>query len=271
MTSEETLFLAQQNSEKTKQTYERGLRLLAEFTNDRPPVEITDVDVVAWKQALAASGQAPASQFSAWSGAKSFFTWLVRSGRLARSPFDAVKSPKVTANRSPRIPTAEEFSRLVANVADDRDRAIIYLLANGLRVSEVVNIRANDLLIDRDESTVLVRVIGKGDKERLVPLSEPAARALGRWLRHQINPDRLFWVTVRQVQEAVYRTARRAGVAGISAHSLRHYYATRLIRSGAPLPAVQKLLGHERLNTTQVYVNLDVSDAIAASKLDPLK
>lgn len=271
MTNEEALFLAQQNSAKTKQTYARGLRLLAEFVGGRGPNEITDADVVAWKQALAASGQAPASQFSAWSGAKAFFTWLVRSGRLPRSPFDAVKAPKVTSNRSRRVPTRAEFDRLVENASDDRDRAIIYMLANGLRVSEVVSVRASDLLIAPDGSTVIVRVVGKGQKERLVPLGEPAARALGRWLRHQVNPDRLFPVTTRQAQEAVYRAVRRAGLSDISAHTLRHYYATRLIRAGAPLPAVQRLLGHSSLNTTQVYLDLDVSDAVAAAKLDPLQ
>jgi site-specific recombinase XerC len=280
-----SLFLAQQNSEDTRATYARGLAVFEAFVN-KPYEDVTDADVIAWKSAL---DGAPSTQLTRWAAVRSFYEWLVKSGRVSRSPFAAVKGPKVTKNRTPRIPDDVQFERIVSwdeaeceSPRDWRDRAMIRLLGNGLRVSEVVGMDRLDFYRDDRESVYVARVTGKGDKERLVPLSNTAAMAVIDWLIHrEDNPegdfplfvDTVFGgrVTRRQVQAAVERRRTQVGVGkSVSAHSLRHHYATRLIRAGASAFSVQRLLGHESIATTQVYVNLDISDTVRAARLDPV-
>ena len=122
----------------------------------------------------------------------------------------------------------------------------------------------------------------EGDKVRVVPINETVANAIhaylikdGRLAKTEESPmfmDDVFGtpMTVRQVQQVVYRRAKSLGLKGVNAHSLRHHYATRLIRAGAAPFSVQKLLGHESISTTQVYVNLDISDTTKAARLDTM-
>lgn len=281
--ADRALFLAQQNSSDTRATYARAIAVFEEFVN-KPYEDVTDVDLIAWKDAIVGSS---GTRFIRWGAVRSMYEWLVKSGRLKHSPFATVKGPKRTKNRTPRIPTAEQFESIVSwpesechDARDYRDRAMIRLLANGLRVSEVVNLNDDCLSYEEAESVYVLRVTGKGDKERFVPLGHNAAMALLDWLTVRgdhdpasANPvftDTVFTgrVTRRQVQAAVERR-RGASSRNVSAHSLRHHYATRLIRSGASVFSVQRLLGHESVATTQVYVSLDFSDSVKASRLDP--
>lgn len=280
MTPEETLFIAQQNSPATQDTYERGIRLLSGFTR-KLYADITDADLVAWKGYMARIGWKPATQRIYWTAARSFYHWLVGSGRIARSPFDAVKPPERVKNRKPRVPKGD--IRTLLDATDDswrgkRDRAILHLLANGLRIGEVVGLRSDSLTFEAEYEAVVLRVVGKGQKERLVPLGEHTITALQPWL--EVSGKDSVWLfanldltqmTTRQVREVVERAKKASGRTGLSAHSLRHHYATRLVRAGADVFSVQKLMGHESLSTTQIYVGLDLADTVKAASLDPLK
>lgn len=275
-----SLFISQQNSEETKQTYLRGLRVFSDFIGSKPLTSVSDVDVVAWKKALDDSGLKPSSRFTRWTAARSFFDWLTKTGRIPFSPFAAVKAPKKVKNQSPIIPTNDEF-RLILNSVEHgttrgvRDKAILHLLGTGLRVSEVSSLRLDDYQAIEGTEDRVVKIVGKGMKERYVPLSVSTEEAIEGWLNVRCDDsDYLFTdtsggpMTRKQVQTAFRRAAVAAGVRGLSPHKFRHHYATRLIRAGANVFAVQQLLGHESVSTTQVYVNIDMSDKLEAAKLD---
>jgi integrase/recombinase XerC len=201
---------------------------------------------------------------------KAFFGFLVRTGVLDASPADFVVSPKLE-KRLPRFLGEQEVSDAidrigVASFWDARDRAILELLyGTGMRLSELVGLRVRD--VEGPGETVRVR--GKGDKERILPLGRAASRVLASYLRH---PERTFpadadlplfinrrggRLSGRSVQKTV---KRRLGAAsekqGLSPHLLRHSFATHLLDRGADLEAVKELLGHATLSTTQIYTHV---------------
>jgi integrase/recombinase XerD len=177
----------------------------------------------------------------------------------------------------PEVLTVEEVVRLLETRGDDspaaiRDRALLELLyAAGLRISEAVGLDRDDIDLD----VALVRVVGKGDRERQVPVGEVAIAWLGRYLA-EVRPDWLvkwhgdrrhggpFFLSVRgdrldrrRAWEMFVASARQAGLkGGISPHTLRHSFATHLLEGGADLRIVQELLGHASINTTQLYTHL---------------
>jgi len=270
------LFLSQQNSPHTRISYERGLSVFRQATGDKPYDQIRDTDLIAWKETL--DPLAISSRYTRWTAVRSMFDWLMKSGRINRNPFATVKPPEKAKGITPRIPTNATFHAIAMmdpsecmDERDWRDRAIFRLLGTGLRVSEITNIKDEDFFHVEEYDQWVLRVFGKGNKERLVPLSQTAQNALHDWLRVRVGSGAIFGaMTVRQVQSALERRCDRLGVKRINAHSLRHHYATRLIRSGADVFTVQKLLGHASVATTQVYVNLDMTDMIKATNNDPV-
>lgn len=197
-----------------------------------------------------------------------YYGWLVRTGRLAADPTVGLSAPRGDA-RLPRVLRGDEVEALIAGhtarvEADDewrrvRDGAVVELLyGSGLRVSEVCGLAEAALDLDRRRVTVL----GKGSKERVVPLSEPAVAALRRWLGLRPGVARhagsLFVntkggpLTPRDVR----RVLDRRSVVPTHPHALRHTFATHLLDGGADLRAVQELLGHADLSTTQVYTHV---------------
>lgn len=201
---------------------------------------------------------------------RSFFRWMVRVGELPSSPAERLSSPKVPS-RSPRFLDVDEAADVVEQPAQSgwfrlRNRALLELLYGaGLRVSEAVGLDTADL--DLDER--LVRVLGKGGKERVVPFGPPAAEALGAWLDasggRRSAPRPLFlnrWGR-RLSSRAAWQITRDAGAAnGIAhthPHALRHSCATHLLGSGADLRAIQEQLGHASLSTTQRYTHVDAA------------
>lgn len=283
-----SVFLGQQNSTDTQATYARGIEMFDAFLG-KPYAEVTDQDLVAWKESLA--GYASATQSIRWTAVRSFYEWMVRAGHLPSTPFAVVRGPRKIRNRTPRIPSEAAFMSIVdwpgrdcETPRDWRDRAILRLLANGLRISEVVGLDNDSLAFDAHHQTHLIRILGKGGRERIVPITDATRAIVDEYTVRRTDSltkpgDPLFVdpvfetrMTRRQVQAAFDRRRRSLGVEGehFSAHSLRHHYATRLIRSGASVFSVQRLLGHESVSTTQVYVNLDISDTVIASRLDPV-
>ncbi|MDH3283396.1 MAG: tyrosine recombinase XerC [Acidobacteriota bacterium] len=206
------------------------------------------------------------------SAARSFFQWLLHAGQLQTNPAAEVKNPKGT-QRLPDRMDVEDVS-LVLEAPDRstkgglRDRAVLELLYGaGLRVSELVSIDLDDIhLGDRT-----VRVLGKGSKERVVPFGKPAAEAISAYLdsfselRARTDQEALFLnlrggrLTDRSVRRLLDKAVAAAAlVRGVHPHVLRHSFATHLLESGMDLRAIQELLGHGRLSTTQRYTKLSL-------------
>ena len=210
------------------------------------------------------------------SAIRSFFNFLVREELLLHNPMDEVTSPK-RERRLPSLLSAAEVTRLLetpdpATPVGLRDRALLEILyASGLRVSELVSLDLGQANLDSKE----IRVVGKGSKERVVLIGEPAVRAIAAYLeegrpqllREQRNTaifvnrqgERLI---ERRVQKILERYARIAGIERrVYPHMLRHTFATHMLDGGADLRVVQELLGHADLSSTQVYTHVSKNQA----------
>ncbi len=196
---------------------------------------------------------------------RSGFRFLARRGIVPRNPAREVGSPRLPQPLPSFLPVDEAWELLESPVSDTirekRDRAILELLyATGLRVGELCGLDRADL----DGFQRTVRVLGKGNKERIVPVGEQALRALGAYLAVRAAGDGPLFqnrrggrLTVRSVHRIVTARARRAGIARpVSPHTLRHTFATHMLDQGADLRLVQDLLGHSRLSTTQKYTHV---------------
>jgi integrase/recombinase XerC len=196
---------------------------------------------------------------------RSCFRFLVRRGVLEGNPAREARSPRQPRRLVTFLPIDEATQlvdgRGVGGESRARDVAILELLyASGLRVSELAGLDLDDL--DRTERTL--RVLGKGRKERIVPYGDAAAGALERWLGKRGEASGAVFtnarggrLTVRSIHTIVRRAARAAGITRrVSPHTLRHTFATHLLDGGADLRAIQELLGHSRLSTTQRYTHV---------------
>ncbi len=218
-------------------------------------------------------GLGSSSVSRAQSALRTYFSFLMEEGVLESDPTEGLQSPRVTRPLPEVLDAATVAALLEAPRLDSsvhwRDRAILeFLYATGVRVSELVGL----LLTNLDLEEGLCTVFGKGSKERMVPLGRPACAALSRYL-HEVRPALekgkgrgYFFLNQRgrplsrtAVWKIVKAAARLAGIEGsVSPHVLRHTYATHLLEGGADLVAVQELLGHADISTTQIYTHLDL-------------
>ncbi|HCM80213.1 MAG: tyrosine recombinase XerC [Corynebacterium sp.] len=215
-----------------------------------------------WLAAAVAEGKARSTLARRTASVKAFSTWAVKQGYLRTDEAAKLSSPKVPKHL-PKVLDPKEASAAMDNAksADElhlvRDTAMLELLyATGMRVSELTGIDLHDI----DSSRQTIRVLGKGNKERIVPFGDAANTALNAWLarREELakDPDALFVGTrgKRIDQRQVRRVVEAAGE--VSPHALRHSTATHLLEGGADLRVVQELLGHSSLQTTQVYTHV---------------
>lgn len=210
------------------------------------------------------------------SSLRSFFKYYVKKGEIAQNPAKIIKSPKIP-KRLPKFLNVDEVNALLAAQINTtktkygkRDQAILeFLYSSGLRVSELTGLNMNQ--IDWDEA--LVRVTGKGNKERIVPIGGQAMTALRDYLteRAQIpgvgDDDAMFLnkngsrLTPRSIQRLVVKVTESTGMAkAATPHTLRHSFATHMLGSGADLRSIQELLGHKSLSTTQRYTHVGVEE-----------
>ena len=219
-------------------------------------------------------GIASSSQARILCGVRSFFKYLVISGILKDDPSELLEAPTV-GEHLPEVLSTEEIDRMEAAIdlskwEGQRNRAIIEVLFScGLRVSELVNLKFNDIF----EREKFLRIIGKGDKERLVPISDSALHEIKLWLYDRnlmkIKPGEQDYVflnrrgahlTRTMILIMIKRTAEEAGITKtVSPHTLRHSFATELLKGGADLRAIQEMLGHENIKTTQIYTHIDIT------------
>ncbi|HKE93118.1 MAG TPA: tyrosine recombinase XerC [Povalibacter sp.] len=270
-------FLAHLSSERrlsshTDANYRRDLEL---FTRYCERVGVTDwprVDSQHVRNFAAAEfrrGQSPRTIQRRLSALRSFFNFLLRESLLKSNPATEVQAPKAR-KRLPETVDADQMARLLSFRIDDelsvRDKAIMELFySSGLRLSELVDLDLADLDL-RDRT---VRVTGKGNKTRMVPVGRFAVEALSRWLKERgaLTPPQQQAVFVsrrgarlmqRAIQLRVEGWARQQGLGvHLHPHMFRHSFATHLLESSQDLRAVQELLGHANISTTQVYTHLD--------------
>ena len=268
-------------------TFERGLsaRTLSAYERDLTrwwrsvsesgvgdPVEVTLDLLREWIFGLKDAGLAGTSIRRAQSAVRTYFRFLLSEGVLDVDPTERLESPRV-ARKLPDFLTQTEVVRLLDAPDSERplfwrDRAILELLyASGLRVSELVDLPLSGL----DLGEAFVTVFGKGSKERIVPMGGPAVRTLERYLRdvrprldkgrgegHVYLNARGTRMRRESVWKLVKKSARRAGIVkNVSPHTLRHTFATHLVEGGADLAAIQELLGHADISTTQIYTHVD--------------
>jgi integrase/recombinase XerD len=255
--------------------YKRDLERFLRYLEDRGttgPELVEGATLRDYTFNLKDAGLAATSIRRAQSALRTYFGFLLGEGVLDDDPTERLESPRVW-RRLPDVLSRDDVARLVESPPEGhalhwRDRAILELLyATGMRVSELVELPVRAL--DLDERVALV--FGKGSKERLVPVGGPAARAVERYLR-DVRPKldrgrgagRVFLnarggsLSRQSVWTLVREAARRVGIeARVSPHTLRHSFATHLLEGGADLAAVQELLGHADISTTQIYTHLD--------------
>lgn len=270
MTDRVQTFVSMQQSPETKRAYARDLRVWFDFLGSG---DTSDETAVAFRDYLVET-YTPNGAARVWNTVRSYHRFL----RMQDNPFDYVKPPKRVTNATPKVPDDEDVAALVESASASPQRAlIIALLLNGLRASEVCSLRKED--VERHEGATILRVIGKGTKERLIPATIEVEQTMRRFGAHSVTAQVASPYVVsdydgtqlryRQVEHAVYKSAEYAGIEGMHPHALRHHYATRLIRAGVSELHVQKLLGHASVATTQVYVGLNLGDLIDATKKDP--
>lgn len=192
---------------------------------------------------------------------KSFFGWLTNEELLLRDPTAKLKPPK-QEKRIPQALTIEELEMLREGADSNRQRAFIEVLyATGCRLSEIHDLNIKDI----DQQAMSARVIGKGNKERVVYFSFRAMYHLKKYINSRTDDDQALFVTIRKpyrrlskraIQREIEKVARQSKVKNVSPHTLRHTFATLTLNNGAELAAVQALLGHESPETTMIYAQL---------------
>ncbi|MBM3314991.1 tyrosine recombinase XerC [candidate division WOR-3 bacterium] len=269
-------FVAYLNEERgssghTTRSYESDLRQFLEFCTDclgaKPLATVTRDDVRDFLGALLRYGYERRSAARKLSSVKSLFRYLVRTGAVAANPASSVRGPRVE-KKLPAVLSQFDVEQALRPLGDDeaalRDSAILETLyGSGLRAAELTGLDVDHVDFERET----LRVRGKGDRERIVPMGSREREAIGRYLVRRGRPAsgpvfanrRGGRLTTRSVQLIVGRMLRRvSGVAAAHPHALRHAFATHLLERGAALRAVQELLGHASLSTTQIYTHLSI-------------
>ena len=256
-------------------SYARDLALLAEYAAGRGAAldALTRADLEALVRDLMGQGRSPRSVARAVACYRGFYRFLVIDGRLSVSPADDLRPPRAWKTL-PRYLSVEDIDRLIAQPDVEtsrgvRDRALIELLyATGMRVSELVGLRPGDVNLE----ACYLTCTGKGDKQRIVPIGDAAADWVQRYLREgrpvllrNRSSPRLFvnargggtGLTRVGFWKILKRYALQAGLTRhLSPHTLRHSFATHLLERGADLRAIQMMLGHADLSTTQIYTHV---------------
>jgi len=263
-------------AERTRRAYGVDLGQFVEWAEERglEPGRIRHRDVRRYAAGLSSGGAAPATVARKLAAVRSLFDFMVRTEQLGQNPADLVSSPK-REQRLPHVLSGEQLRSLLERIPartplELRDRAMLELAYScGLRCGEIVDLDRTSIDFDTEQ----LRVLGKGSKERLLPVGEPAQRALRRYLERGRQPlaadprePALFLsksgrrLSGSDVTRRLARWVSEAALAGgVSPHSLRHSFATHLLEGGADLRTIQELLGHASISTTQIYTRVDAA------------
>src|SRR6476659_19461 len=273
------------SAERTRRAYSVDLGGFSEWAGEQGlgPGDIRHRDVRRYGAGLSNAGAAPATVARKLAAIRGLYGYLVRTGKAGANPAELVSSPK-RAEKLPKVLTTEQMRALLERIPartplELRDRAMLELAYScGLRCEEIVNLDAASIDFEGEQ----LRVLGKGSKERILPVGEPAQRALRRYLergRRALVTDpgeRALFLSKNGRRLSNSDVTRRLGLwtreaalaGGISPHALRPSFATHLLEGGADLRTIQELLGHSSISTTQVYTRVDAArlrDTYAAS------
>ncbi|SFP91050.1 site-specific tyrosine recombinase XerD [Parafilimonas terrae] len=264
-------------SDNSVEAYMHDLEKLTQYlqaeNNMKTPADIALKDLQQFIQGIAKMGINATSQARIISGIKSFFKYCVIENIIAKDPSVLLEAPKLK-RALPDVLSFQEIENIIAAIDmstpdGTRNRAILETMYScGLRVSETVNLKLSSLYLDIG----FVRVIGKGDKERLIPVGNDAIKHIKIYrenIRNHIKPKKDYEdiVFLNRFGSSLSRVmifyiikdlAKKAGITKIiSPHTFRHSFATHLVEGGADLRAVQEMLGHESITTTEIYTHLD--------------
>lgn len=259
-------------SDNTIESYMRDLAQFAHYIlrmYDVPPKKVEPEMVRNYMSRLYEQGREKSSQARALSSIKSFFNYLLLEEIIESSPAELIEAPKAS-RPLPDTLSVEEIDRLIGSIDNStvkglRDQAILEVLYScGLRVSELCELRMGDLFFGEG----YIRVIGKGDKQRLVPVSSMARDRIQLYMerrKEERRKEEILFLNNRgkkltrvMIFTIIKQAAQRAGInKKISPHTFRHSFATHLLEGGANIRQVQELLGHENILTTEIYTHLD--------------
>lgn len=270
------LKLERNYSPNTLAAYQNDLSWLLSFCEQQEmnPLDMQLEDLQHFAVQLHEHQIGPTSQARILSGIRSFYKYLLLSGEIEQDPTELLESPHL-GERLPEVLSTDEIDRIQKSIdlskpEGQRNKTIIEVLFScGLRVSELVNLKLSNLYLEEG----FVRVMGKGSKERLVPISSKAVREMKYWFVdrnlmkiQQGEEDYVFLnrrgkhLTRTMILIMLKRQAVAAGITKtISPHTLRHSFATELLKGGADLRAIQAMLGHESIGTTELYMHIDTT------------
>ena len=270
------LKLERNYSPNTLAAYQNDLSWLLSFCEQQEmnPLDMQLEDLQHFAVQLHEHQIGPTSQARILSGIRSFYKYLLLSGEIEQDPTELLESPHL-GERLPEVLSTDEIDQIQKSIdlskpEGQRNKTIIEVLFScGLRVSELVNLKLSNLYLEEG----FVRVMGKGSKERLVPISSKAVRELQYWFAdrnlmkiQQGEEDYVFLnrrgkhLTRTMILIMLKRQAVAAGITKtISPHTLRHSFATELLKGGADLRAIQAMLGHESIGTTELYMHIDTT------------
>lgn len=253
-------------SYNTVDSYGENLKLLSE-TIKNPVINLCTDDIRDFLQKVEATPRTKAHYLTVFN---SFYNYLIFINKLDKNPCDGIKSPKIE-KKLPNYLTEEEINKLfdisLTKPIDYRNKAMLEVLyASGARISELINLELNQ--IDFDEC--IIRVTGKGKKDRIIPLGNTAREALQTYInnyrQYLISNETTNYVFLNRNGSKISRQGffkilkklcEKAGIKKeVSPHTLRHSFATQLLNNGADLRVIQELLGHENLETTEIYSHL---------------
>ena len=273
------LRLERSGSDNTRKAYAHDVNLLRKFLHDQGGLlslaAVRKKDIESLLRNLTETGIAAYSQARVLSGLKAFFSYLVYEDRLSESPAAMIQGPSLP-RKLPSVLDVHEVEKIISMASLDRpvgirDRLLIELLYGcGLRVSELSNLRLSQIF----EEAGFLRIVGKNNKERLVPLGEEAAGAIRLYRQEvrdpgRVHPDYSDYLVLNvagknlsriSIFKRVVELGKLAGIRkSISPHTFRHSFATHLLEGGADLRMIQEMLGHESITTTEIYTHLDLA------------
>jgi integrase/recombinase XerD len=255
--------------------YQADVVKLASYKKDKSPLAINQEDIKELLGFLHEAGLSANSQSRIISGLKSFYEYLYQEKEIEKDPMEFIETPRI-GRKLPDVLSVEEMIKILESVdlsarSGHRDRAILETLYScGLRVSEIIGLKISNLHFDEQ----YLSVVGKGNKERLVPIGEEAIR----WIRHYMHGNRVHQSIDSGFEDILFLNLRGKGLSRmsvfniireacirvgvrkqVSPHTFRHSFATHLVEGGADLRAVQEMLGHASITTTEIYTHLDRS------------
>ena len=260
-------------SNNTVEAYIRDIKLLSDFLKNKKPVNVIRKDVINFINHVNKENKSSRTQARILSSIKSFYNYLIFDDKIKENPSIEIYSPKLE-KKFPIVLTIQEIDKIIGTIDlsienGERNRTIIECLYScGLRVSELINLKISEI----NFSDEYIRIIGKGNKQRITPINNNLIKYFNNYINHirskiKINRKNIDYLFLNRrgtkisrvlVFNIVKEACKKAGIKkNISPHTFRHSFATHLVEGGADLRAVQEMLGHSNITTTEIYTHLD--------------